>query len=71
MNDLDAPVRGVTIENGVLTRVDAPTTTGSASIYVLGNRFRGNAPSTGWKSSATDYRWSDNTYLDSGAPAHP
>jgi hypothetical protein len=70
MNDLDAPIRGVTIENGVLTQVDAPTKAGSASIYVLGNRFRGNAPSTGWNSSAPDYRWSDNTYLDSGAPAH-
>jgi len=70
MNDLDGAIRGVSIENGVLNQVDAPTGAGSASIYVLGNRFRGSAPSTGWNSSATDYRWSDNTYLDSGAPAY-
>jgi hypothetical protein len=70
MTDIDGPIRGVTIENGVLNQVDAPTGPSSASIYVLGNRFRGNAPSTGWNSSATDFRWSDNTYLDSGAPAY-
>jgi hypothetical protein len=71
MSDLDAPIRGVTIENGVLTRVDAPTASGSASIHVLGNRFRGSAPSTGWNASAPDYRWADNTYADTGAPANP
>lgn len=70
MTDFDAPIRGVTIENGVLNQVDFPTGAGSASIYVLGNRFRGNAPSTGWNDLATDYRWSNNTYLDSGAPAY-
>jgi hypothetical protein len=70
MNDLNAPIRGVTIENSLLAQVDAPTEAGSASIYVLGNRFRGSAPSTGWNSSATDYRWSDNTFADSGAPAY-
>jgi hypothetical protein len=71
MNDRDSPIRGVTIENGLLTEVDAPTGAGSASIHVLGNRFRGNAPSTGWNSSASDYQWSNNTYADSGAPANP
>lgn len=71
MNDLDGPVRGVTIENGLLTQVDAPTGAGSASIHVLGNRFRGNAPSTGWNSSSADYQWSNNTYADSGASAYP
>jgi hypothetical protein len=71
MNDLDGPIRSVTIENGVLTQVDAPTEPGSASIHVLGNRFRGTAPSTGWNPGAADYRWSGNTYLDSGAPANP
>jgi hypothetical protein len=72
MNDFDAPIRGVTVENSLLSQVDAPTTAGSASIYVLGNRFRGSAPSTGWNPpSATDSRWSDNTFVDSGAPANP
>lgn len=71
MNDLDGPIRGVTIDNGVLTQVDAPTEQGSASIHVLNNRFRGSAPSTGWNPAAPDYRWSGNTFLDSGAPANP
>ena len=71
MNDLNGPVRGVTIENSLLTQVDAPTGPGSASIYVLSNRFRGNAPSTGWNSSAPDYRWDNNRYADSGASALP
>jgi hypothetical protein len=71
MNDLDAPIRGVTIENSLLEQVDAPTQAGSASIHVLGNRFRGSAPSTGWNSAAPDYQWSNNTYADSGAPAYP
>lgn len=71
MNDLNAPIRGVTIENSLLNQVDFPTVAGSASIYVLGNRFRGNAPSTGWSDSATDFRWSDNIFADSGAPAKP
>jgi hypothetical protein len=71
MSDLDAPIRGVTIENSVLTQVDAPTQAGSASIHVVGNRFRGSAPSTGWNASAPDYQWSNNTYADSGAPAKP
>lgn len=70
MNDFDGAIRGVTIENCVLTQVDAPTGAGSASIHVLGNRFRGNAPSTGWNSQANDYQWANNTYLDSGAPAY-
>jgi len=67
----DSPIRAVTIENNLLTQVDAPTATGSASIHVLGNRFRGSAPSTGWDSAATDYQWSNNTFADSGAPAGP
>jgi hypothetical protein len=71
MSDIEAPIRGVTIENSLLTTVDVPTAAGSASIYVLGNRFRGNAPSTGWTASATDFRWSGNTFVDSGAPANP
>lgn len=71
MNDLDAPIRGVTIENNLLGRVDFPNAAGSASIHVLGNRFRGSAPSTGWNSGANDYQWSNNTYADSGAPANP
>lgn len=71
MNDLDGPIRGVDIEDNLLTQVDAPTGDGSASIHVLSNRFHGSAPSTGWKPSAADYRWSDNTYVDSGAPAKP
>jgi hypothetical protein len=71
MNDLDAPIRGVSIEDSLLNQLDAPTGAGSASIHVLGNRFRGNAPSTGWNSSAADYQWSNNTYADTGAPAYP
>lgn len=71
MNDLDGPIRGVTIENNLLTQVDAPTEAGSASIHVLGNRFRSSAASTGWNASAPDYQWSNNTYADSGAPARP
>jgi hypothetical protein len=71
MNDLNGPIRGVTIENSVLTQVHAPTQAGSASVHVLANRFRDSAPSTGWNSSATDFRWSDNTFMDSGAPANP
>jgi hypothetical protein len=71
MNDFEAPIRSVSIENNVLNQVDFPTEAGSAGIHVLGNRFRSNAPSTGWKSSANDYRWSDNTFADSGAPANP
>lgn len=71
MNDLDGPIRGVTVENNLLAQVNAPTAAGSASIHVLANRFRGSAPSTSWNSSATDYRWSDNTFVDSGAPADP
>lgn len=71
MNDLDAPITGVTIENSLLTQVDAPTEAGSANIHVLGNRFRGSAPSTGWNSNGNDYQWSNNTFADSGAPANP
>jgi hypothetical protein len=71
MNDLDAPITGVTIENSLLTQVDAPTEAGSAGIHVLGNRFRGSAPSTGWNSAGNDYQWSNNTFADSGAPANP
>ncbi|MFL6127257.1 hypothetical protein [Actinophytocola sp.] len=71
MSDLDGPISGVTVENNLLNRVDAPTQAGSASIHVLGNRFRGNSPSTGWNPSAPDYRWADNTFVDSGAPASP
>ncbi|HEX6359437.1 hypothetical protein [Actinophytocola sp.] len=70
MNDLDAPIRGVTIENSLLTQVDAPTDPGSASIHVLGNRFRSSAPSTGWDPNATDYVWADNTNADTGASVH-
>jgi hypothetical protein len=70
MNDLEAPIRGVTIDNNLLTQVDAPTQSGSAGIHVLNNRFRGSAPSTGWDSGAPDYQWSNNTYADSGAPAY-
>jgi hypothetical protein len=71
MTDRDAPIRGVTVENGLLTQLDFPTGAGSASIYVFHNRFRSSAPSTGWSSSATDYRWTDNTFADSGASASP
>jgi hypothetical protein len=71
MNDFDGPIRSVDIENNLLNQVDAPTEAGSASIHVVANRFRGSAPSTRWDSSATDYRWSDNTYVDTGAPANP
>jgi hypothetical protein len=70
MNDLDAPISNVSIENNLLAKVDAPTEPGSASIHVLGNRFRDNPPSTGWNPSGTDYRWSGNTFADSGAPAN-
>jgi hypothetical protein len=70
MNDLEAPIHGVTVDDNLLSQVDAPTQSGSAGIHVLNNRFRGNAPSTGWKSGA-DYQWSNNTYVDSGAPANP
>ena len=71
MSDLDGPIRSVTVEDGVLTQVDAPTEPGSASIHVLNNRFRGSAPSTGWDSRRPDYRWSGNTFPDTGAPASP
>lgn len=71
MNDLDGPIRGVTVENNALTQVDAPTEAGSASIHVLYNRFTGGAPSTGWNSAALDYQWSGNTFASSGAPANP
>lgn len=71
MNDLDAPITRVTIENSTLTQVDAPTEPGSASIHVLGNRFRSSAPSTGWDPPGPDYQWSNNTFADSGAPANP
>jgi hypothetical protein len=71
MNDLDGPIRGVSIENSLLNQLDAPTRAGSASIHVLGNRFRGNAPSTGWNPTAPDYQWSNNTFADNGAPANP
>lgn len=71
MNDPNSPIRGVTIENNLLDQVDFPTESGSASIHVLGNRFRSSAPSTGWDPAATDYQWSNNTFADSGAPAQP
>jgi hypothetical protein len=71
MNDLDGPIRGVTVENNVLMQVDAPTEAGSASIHVLNNRFTGSAPSTGWNPAAPDYQWSGNTFAGSGAPAKP
>jgi len=71
MNDLDAPITNVTIENSVLLQVDAPTEPGSASVHVLSNRFLGSAPSTGWKPAAPDYRWSGNTFASSGASANP
>lgn len=71
MSDLNSPIRGVAIENNLLSVVDFPTEPGSASIHVLGNRFRGSAPSTGWKAAANDYQWSNNTFADSGAPASP
>jgi hypothetical protein len=71
MNDLDGAIRAVTIENNLLAQVDAPTEAGSVSIHVLNNRFTGSAPSTGWNAAAPDYRWSGNTFVDSGAPANP
>ncbi|MGB3444901.1 MAG: hypothetical protein WBA97_39690 [Actinophytocola sp.] len=71
MSDLDGPIRGVTVETGVLTQLDAPTQPGSASIHVQDNRFRGSAPSTGWNTGAAGYRWAGNTFLDTGAPANP
>jgi hypothetical protein len=71
MNDLDGPIQSVTLEDNVLLQVDAPTEPGSASVHVLSNRFSGTAPSTGWNPSAPDYRWSGNTFRDSGAPANP
>ncbi len=69
MNDLDGVIRAVTVENNLLAQVDAPTEDGSASIHVLNNRFTGSAPSTGWDPAAPDYRWSGNTFVDTGAPA--
>lgn len=71
MNDLDGAIRSVTVENNVLAQLDAPTGAGSAGIHVLGNRFTGSAPSTGWNRAAPDYRWSGNTFADTGAPAEP
>jgi hypothetical protein len=71
MNDLDGPIQSVTLEDNVLQQVDAPTEAGSSGIHVLNNRFSGSAPSTGWNPSAPDYRWSGNTFRDSGAPANP
>lgn len=71
MSDLDGPIRNATVEDSVLTLVNAPTEPGSASIHVLNNRFRSSAPSTGWNSAATDYQWSGNSFLDTGAPAGP
>jgi hypothetical protein len=71
MNDLDAPIHGVTVDDNLLDQVDLPTQAGSAGIHVLNNRFRGRAPSTGWNYGAADYQWSNNTYVDSGAPANP
>ncbi len=71
MDDFDGAITNVTIENGVLLKVDAPIGSGSASIHVLNNRFLGSAPSTGWDPSAPDYRWSGNTFASSGAPANP
>jgi len=71
LNDFDAPITNVTIENNVLMQVDAPTEPGSASIHVLNNRFVGSAPSTGWNPGAPDYLWSGNTFASSGATANP
>jgi hypothetical protein len=71
MSDLDGPIRNVTVQDSLLTQVNAPTEVGSASIHVLANRFRGTAPSTGWNPSAADYQWSGNVFADTGAPAEP
>ena len=71
MNDIEGPIRSVRIEYNVLTQVDAPTEDASASIYVFYNRFRGNAPSTGWQYDGTDYRWTDNTLLETGESTGP
>jgi hypothetical protein len=71
MNDLDGPIQSVTLVDNVLQQVDAPTEAGSSGIHVLKNRFSGSAPSTGWNPSAPDYRWSGNTFRDSGAVANP
>lgn len=71
MSDQDGPISGVTIQDSVLSRVDAPIELGSASIHVLNNRFSSSSPSTGWNAAGTDYQWSGNTFLDGGAPANP
>ncbi|MBB4906374.1 hypothetical protein [Actinophytocola algeriensis] len=71
MSDLDGPIRNVTVQDSLLTQVNAPTGPGSAGIHVLANRFLGGAPSTGWHPSAADYRWSGNVFEDTGAPAGP
>ena len=71
MSDLDGPIRNVTVQDSLLTQVNAPTEPGSANINVLTNRFRGSAPSTGWNQSADGYRWSGNVFADTGAPADP
>ena len=69
MFDLDGPIRNVTVQDSLLTQVNAPTEAGSAGIHVLTNRFIGSAPSTGWDPSAPDYLWSGNVFEDTGAPA--
>ena len=71
MSDLDGPIRNVTVQDSLLSQVNAPTEPGSAGIHVLSNRFRGTAPSTGWNAAATDYQWSGNVFEDTGAPADP
>jgi hypothetical protein len=71
MSDLDGPIRNVTVQDSLLTQVNAPTEAGSAGIHVLANRFRGSAPSTGWNPSGPDYRWTGNVSADTGAPAGP
>jgi hypothetical protein len=71
MSDLDGPIRNVTVQDSLLSQVNAPTEAGSASIHVLTNRFRDTAPSTGWNQSAADYQWSGNVFADTGAPAEP
>lgn len=71
MDDHDAPITDVTIENNNLRQVGAPAESASAGIHVVDNEFHGDAPSTGWKPDGPDWVWSGNTHRDTGEPVSP
>ncbi|MPZ79296.1 MAG: hypothetical protein GEV28_02430 [Actinophytocola sp.] len=71
LNDLDGPITDVTIEDGDLGTVAAPSEPWSRDIRVRRNVFRSDSPSTGWNAQAPGYEWTGNTSRATGGPVGP